>query len=217
LLAQVRSLLRELPLGTLPPPPELERSLLIINRNVYQKVREGECHAGREVSQQAGILAALKEAFPDREIIDAKGAGPLVEQAAQFRRAAIVAGPYGAGLNNMYFCPDHTSIVEFVAANRTNIFVFSAYAHIHGFPYWVVVSPGRDYNGIMPRAVVDTIEHSRLCSLHVPSVDAAYRGVVEYNSDFLRDGYGQFTAYNATSGPSGACTDKCSASTRVGW
>jgi hypothetical protein len=164
LLAQVRSLLRELPLGTLPPPPELERSLLIINRNVCQKVREGECHAGREVSQQAGILAALKEAFPDREIIDAKGAGPLVEQAAQFRRAAIVAGPYGAGLNNMYFCPDHTSIVEFVAANRTNIFVFSAYAHIHGFPYWVVVSPGRDYNGIMPRAVVDTIEHSRLCT-----------------------------------------------------
>ena len=64
----------------------------------------------------------------------------------------------------MYFCPDHTSIVEFVAANRTNIFVFSAYAHIHGFPYWVVVSPGRDYNGIMPRAVVDTIEHSRLCT-----------------------------------------------------
>ena len=85
-------MLRELPLGTLPPPPELERSLLIINRNVCQKVREGECHAGREVSQQAGILAALKEAFPDREIIDAKGAGPLVEQAAQFRRAAIVAG-----------------------------------------------------------------------------------------------------------------------------
>ena len=64
-------------------------------------MREGKCHAGREVSQQAGILAALKEAFPDREIIDAKGAGPLVEQAAQFRRAAIVAGPYGAGLTTI--------------------------------------------------------------------------------------------------------------------
>ena len=213
LLAQVRSLLRELPFGMPVPPPALERSLLVINRNVCQRMQEGQCHTGREVPRQAGILAALKEAFADREIIDAKGGGPLVEQAAQFRRAAVVAGPYGAGLNNMYFCPDHTSIVEFVAAKRKNIFVFGAYAHIHGFPYWVVVSPGTDYSGITPRAVVETIEQA----LHVPSVGTAYRGVVEYNSDFLRDGYGQFTAFNATSGPSGACNDKCSASTRVGW
>lgn len=215
----MRSLLRELPLRP-PEPPALERSLLVINRNVCQKrlqesqrLQEGECHIGRDVPHQAGILAALKEAFMDREIIDAKGGGPLVEQAAQFRRAAIVAGPYGAGLNNMYFCPDHTAIVEFITAERKNTFVFGAYAHIHGFPYWVVVSPGGNYSGISPIAVVETIGHA----LRASPVDTTYRSVVEYNSEFLRDGYGHFTAFNATSGPSGACNSECSSSSRVGW
>ena len=202
-LLKLRSLFLSLPIG----PPNRARSLLVINRNnclqqtarkgAGHRAQEGTCHSGREVRSHAAILDALRAQFPNREVIDAKGDGSLLEQAAQFRRSALVAGPYGAGMNNMIFCPSHTAVVEFVATHRRNLFVFGAYAHVYGLAYWVILSTANDYSGVSPADVVETAQLAL-------SSDQGH--VVEFNSDYLRDGYGRYTP-----------ADNATAFTRVGW
>ena len=108
----------------------------------------------------------------------------------------------------MLFCPEHTAIVEFIAAGRKNVFVFGAYAHVYGFPYWMVISLAKDYSKILPADVVETAQQAlRRAGSSMPE------HVVPFNSDYLRDGYDRYTA----AGHSAGSPAVVSSLTRAGW
>lgn len=137
-----------------------------------------------------------------RRLIDFSANGSLARQAEQFRRAAVVVGPYGAGLANIIFCQDGATVVEFVAAQRRNVLLFAGLARVFGFEYWVVLSNASDYSRIEPGDVTDTVgralEHmsTRPPGLdepgHRPSGRRSAAGRLTLNSEFLLDGYGKY-------------------------
>jgi hypothetical protein len=59
------------------------------------------------------LLAALRQAFPGREVVHFVGAGmPMRDQVLTFRGAQAVVGVHGAGLSNIVFCTPGTAVVE---------------------------------------------------------------------------------------------------------
>ena len=229
------------------PQPSARRAIVVMNRNACQeastnrsttsgpaqRLQRGECHRGREVVHHRRILDALRISFPEFEVIDARGDRSVMEQATQFWRAAIVVGPYGAGLSNMIFCQQGTPVVEFLVGGGSRSsnpksskskskrslpypFFFAGYAHVFALPYWAIISEAADntLQGIDADVVVDTVALAL-------SLDGrkrtryARRATEEMNSDFMRDGYGAFhpALYSQKNLPRHMST----AWTRVGW
>ena len=65
----------------------------------------------RSVENDQYLIDSLTKTYGGAFVVFEKGT--FLEQARIFSKAKIVLGPHGAGLTNMLFCPDNTTIVEF--------------------------------------------------------------------------------------------------------
>lgn len=58
------------------------------------------------------VEEALRRNFPDFDVVQFLGEGPLEEQLKVFATATMIIAPHGAGLSNMSVCPPHTAVLE---------------------------------------------------------------------------------------------------------
>ncbi|CAM9857106.1 unnamed protein product [Ectocarpus fasciculatus] len=58
------------------------------------------------------VRKALKQDFPDHDIVEFWGDGPIIRQLKLFATAAIIVAPHGAGLSNMVVSSLHTPVLE---------------------------------------------------------------------------------------------------------
>lgn len=60
----------------------------------------------------AKVREALKQDFPDHDIVEFWGNGPIIRQMQLFATASVIVAPHGAGLSNMVVSPLHTPVLE---------------------------------------------------------------------------------------------------------
>ena len=159
--------LREVVLARLAALPWLADVVLLIDRG-KEKIRA--------VAQQKQIHEALKQRFslrpPRLEVLTFLGNEPLLEQARAFGRARLVIGPHGAGLSNILFCRQNSSIIEYLSARPSGQLLTSALyanlAQILDLDYWVIpaFADRGKFDDIGPEQVLETAELALGPELH---------------------------------------------------
>ena len=93
----------------------------------------------RRIFNEADLLRALRGRFPDLEwvVFDLLSAA---DTARLFAKAAVIAGPHGAGFANMLFSGSGTQIIEFMPLEQPNLCYWHL-AEMLGNPYLMI--PGR--------------------------------------------------------------------------
>jgi tetratricopeptide (TPR) repeat protein len=67
----------------------------------------------RSIPNEQDLVEALSRDFGEERVVVFHGQGSLLDQAKTFARAQIVIGAHGAGLTNMLFSEEHTSLLMF--------------------------------------------------------------------------------------------------------
>jgi len=110
-------------------------------------VTRGDLKSSRHVNGEPELLRALRQEFPDYEIIPFAGSKfKILEQATVFHQAAIVVGPHGAGLTNTMFCREGTPVVYFPMEPNVD----SNFGHMAAaldLPFWVVPTVASSFHG----------------------------------------------------------------------
>ncbi|CBJ29242.1 conserved unknown protein [Ectocarpus siliculosus] len=83
-------------------PPEVPRPVIVL------VVRESR----RWLKNNDQVRDALKQDFPDHDIVEFWGNGPIIRQMRLFATASVIVAPHGAGLSNMVVSPLHTPVLE---------------------------------------------------------------------------------------------------------
>jgi capsular polysaccharide biosynthesis protein len=86
----------------------------------------------RSVEHDTYLIDRLRETYND-EFVVFEG-GSFQEQAVLFSSAKMIFGPHGAGLTNMLFCPEGTTVLELQLSPNCNT-CFEHMAAGIGFPY----------------------------------------------------------------------------------
>lgn len=86
----------------------------------------------RSVEHDAYLIDRLRETYKDDFVVFEHGT--FQEQSALFSSAKMIFGPHGAGLTNMLFCPEGTTILELQLSPNCNT-CFEYMANALGFPY----------------------------------------------------------------------------------
>jgi len=90
----------------------------------------------RRIFNEADLLRALRGRFPDLEwvVFDLLSAA---DTARLFAKAAVIAGPHGAGFANMLFSGSGTQIIEFMPLEQPNLCYWHL-AEMLGNPYLMI-------------------------------------------------------------------------------
>ena len=96
-------------------------------------------HGSRVLVNEAEVLDQLKAKYPSLEwvIFDAE---TVPDTAALFARAAVIAGPHGAGFTNMLFSPPDVEVIEFMPESDANACYWHL-AAVLGLSYTMVSTP----------------------------------------------------------------------------
>ena len=86
----------------------------------------------RSVEQDTYLIDRLREIYQDTFVVFEGGS--FQEQSALFSSAKMIFGPHGAGLTNMLFCPEGTTVLELQLSPNCNT-CFEYMAAGIGFPY----------------------------------------------------------------------------------
>lgn len=92
--------------GASEPLPEHERDLLIYCSR--------SSASDRHVRNQDAILASMREAYPEHQLVVYDGSISVPDTIALFRRAKVVLGVHGAGLAHTIFTAPGTAVIEFL-------------------------------------------------------------------------------------------------------
>ena len=141
--------------GAQPPPPQLVHDGIVV-------LTRGQGRA-RSMVNEAELLGALRAAFPGRVVDAFEPLGPFLETAARVYAAALVIGPHGANLNNLYGMRPGAAVVE-VAFAGGMLFPgeYFCLARNLGLRYWLSPSAEGDYGSPMRVHVDDVVEIARL-------------------------------------------------------
>jgi len=123
----------------------------------------------RSISNEASVLAALREIFPGLVVMFPTN--NWRQDRGVFAEASIIIGPHGGGMANMIFAPVNTTIVEFLplrtlkrqGANSRPCYF--GLAHGLGFRYFSVEPEGFGFDKTMHisiRMLVDTVHAAKL-------------------------------------------------------
>lgn len=123
----------------------------------------------RSISNEASVLAALREIFPGLVVIFPTN--NWRQDRGVFAEASIIIGPHGGGMANMIFAPVNTTIIEFLplrtlkrqGANSRPCYF--GLAHGLGFRYFSVEPEGFGFDKTMHvsiRMLVDTVHAAKL-------------------------------------------------------
>jgi hypothetical protein len=93
------------------PCPSLTPSIGVLIK------REG---TNRSLVNHDQVFKTLQQMFPKLTWVEFTNQSPQ-EQASLFGKAVIIAGPHGAGLINMLYAPDNTTIIEFMPRQEPNV------------------------------------------------------------------------------------------------
>lgn len=93
-------------------------------------------HRSRRIRNEAAVLAQLRLRYRSLEwtVFDALS---VAETATLFSKAAVIAGPHGAGFANMLFSGSGTAIVEFMPLEQPNLCYWHL-AEVLGNPYVMI-------------------------------------------------------------------------------
>lgn len=152
MLAPPRELLGLVREAYAPPAPAGPPCVVVIRRTPGQRTafRNGVCERlGVPVrvdvcmlENHDEVLAAVRAAFPGREVVDFDSDRySLDEQAALFARARVVVGAHGSGLANLVFAPAGARVLELMP-ERSFFPLFWHLAAALGHCYAVHVVPG---------------------------------------------------------------------------
>jgi capsular polysaccharide biosynthesis protein len=119
--------------------PEIFRE--VFPRYLYQGRRIWISRAGtRVVANEADIIDTLCAIGFEPVRLETLS---VAEQIQLFSSAQCVAGPHGAGMSNLIFCPPHTKVLEIFAPRYVNpAYWYLAQACGHEFHY--LMAPGED-------------------------------------------------------------------------
>ena len=119
--------LREVLAARFRTPPPAQDSIVLVDRNHCVSCNKGGASDWRRVVTMEAVVAAVRRRFADvglgesdeqaaqtgrlqrYRVVTHTGGGSFAEQAAAFRRAAVVVSPHGATLSLMIFCQPGTA------------------------------------------------------------------------------------------------------------
>ena len=110
-------------------------------------------HGERVLVNESEVYDQLKATYPELEwvVFDMEN---VSDTAALFSKAAVVAGPHGAGFTNMLFCSPDVRIIEFMPDSEPNVCYWHL-ASVLGVSYTMVsspvVGPKNALHGTVPR------------------------------------------------------------------
>lgn len=118
------------------------------SRSMYRRgdawyVLVAERTGSRAIAQHEALVAELKAALGERrvQLFSDKVAWTLQSTRELYSRATLFVAGHGAGLSNMVFMPDSSSVVEVRPSNFSNR-CYHNLADALGFPYYRLDSPG---------------------------------------------------------------------------
>lgn len=72
------------------------------------------------------VRDALKQEFPNFDVVEFSGTGPIISQLQLFATASLIVAPHGAGLSNMVVSPLHTPVLEIGAVTCPSCYMHLA-------------------------------------------------------------------------------------------
>lgn len=88
----------------------------------------------------AKVHEALKQDFPDHDIVEFRGNGTIIRQLQLFATASIIVAPHGAGLSNMVVSPLHTPVLEIGSPDCSACYLHLALKVISERRWWEAFS-----------------------------------------------------------------------------
>ena len=130
-------------------PPLLHNGIVVLSR--------GQGRA-RSMSNEAELLAALRSAFPDRLIYAFEPLDSILEVAQRLYGAALIIGPHGANLNNLYGARVGAAVIEIAFRGRMPLpSEYFCLARNLGLRYWLSPSAQGDYYSAMIVYIDDVV------------------------------------------------------------
>ena len=138
------------------PPP----ALLLHNGIVVLTRGQGRA---RSMENEAELLAALRAAIPGRFVDAFEPLSPFLDFAARLYGAALVIGPHGANMNNLYGARAGAAVVEIgYAGGMMFPSEYFCLSRNLGLRYWLSPSASGDYSSPMRVHVDDVVDIARL-------------------------------------------------------
>lgn len=142
------------------PAPLVHNGIVLLTR--------GQGRA-RSMENEAELIAALRVAFPGRFIDAFEPLAPFLDVAARLYGAALVIGPHGANMNNLYGARAGATVVEIgYAGGMMFPSEYFCLARNLGLRYWLSPSVSGEYSSPMRVHVDDIVEIARFALSEVP-------------------------------------------------
>eukprot|EP00963_Diacronema_lutheri_P003604 scaffold285_cov330-Pavlova_lutheri.AAC.122 len=129
--------------------PQEERSKIIYCS------RSGE--SSRKVVNEDEIIQAIKDEFPEDEVVVYTSISDAREVIDLFKHAKLVVGPHGAGLSHILFAAPGTPVVEFLFMQDPPMMFWHTSASID-LDYWMVPVPQSDWMGSVMEVPIQEVE-----------------------------------------------------------
>ncbi len=121
----------------------------------------------RSMLNEVELIASLQAAFPGRLIEAFEPLDSLLKVSQRLYGAALIIGPHGANLNNLYGARVGTAVIE-VAFNGGMFFPseYFCLARNLGLRYWMSPSKSGDYGSPMQVDIDDVLAIAKLALAH---------------------------------------------------